>query len=85
MVDPTDWHDEFGPRTPAVASLAIESGHLRVGFDLGGETASDVTVAVYRDGSKRSQPLNTRKTTEGGDAKPETPASRTRSTRRPGG
>src|SRR5207248_9080314 len=26
-------------------------------------------VAIYRDGSKRSQPLNTRKTSEGGDAK----------------
>src|SRR5438445_6428685 len=24
-------------------------------------------VAIYRDGSKRSQPLNTRKTTEGGE------------------
>ena len=24
-------------------------------------------VAIYRDGSKRSQPLNTKKTSEGGD------------------
>jgi ribonucleoside-diphosphate reductase alpha chain len=24
-------------------------------------------VAIYRDGSKRSQPLNTKRTTEGGD------------------
>ncbi|MEK7684551.1 MAG: vitamin B12-dependent ribonucleotide reductase [Verrucomicrobiota bacterium] len=28
-------------------------------------------VAIYRDGSKRSQPLNTKKTNEGGDAKAE--------------
>src|SRR5262249_22398309 len=27
-------------------------------------------VAIYRDGSKRSQPLNTKKTTEGGDKTP---------------
>lgn len=52
VVDPSDWHDVYGPRTPAIASLAPDGGHLRVQFDLAGETPSDVTVAVYRDGAR---------------------------------
>ncbi|MCI0537762.1 MAG: vitamin B12-dependent ribonucleotide reductase, partial [Verrucomicrobiales bacterium] len=35
-------------------------------------------VAIYRDGSKRSQPLNTKKTTEGGDAKTDPQTQETR-------
>lgn len=57
LVDPSDWRDEFGPRTPAVASLGVEGTSLRVAFDLGGETASDVTVAVYRDGVRIAEGL----------------------------
>ncbi len=57
IVDPTDWHDEFGPRTPAISSITVESGHLRVSFDLGGEPAADVMVAVYRDGTRIADAL----------------------------
>ena len=57
VVDSTDWHDEFGPRTPTISGLTIEGTSLRVAFDLGGEAASAVTVAVYRDGARIADAL----------------------------
>ncbi len=58
-VDPADWHDVYGPRTPAVSAITVESGHLRLAFDLGGEPSADVTVAVYRDGARIADGLTT--------------------------
>ncbi len=45
-----DYRNVFGPRTPTLTGLAIVGDRIQVGWDLGGETAGDVTVNVYRDG-----------------------------------
>lgn len=52
VVDESDWRNVFGPRTPSITGLDAEAGGLRVRFDLGGETADDVRVSVYRDGER---------------------------------
>lgn len=57
LVDEADWRNVFGPRTPAIAGLDVEAGHLRVRFDLGGEAAADVRVSVYRDGMRIASDL----------------------------
>lgn len=58
VVDPSDWRAVYGPRTPAITALSVEGGHLRVGFDLGGESADDVRVSVYRDGARIASDLD---------------------------
>ena len=50
--DPTQWRAVFGPRTPRIGALALESGRVRLAIDPGGETAADVTFAIYRDGAR---------------------------------
>lgn len=56
-IDESDYREGFGPFTPSIASIAVEAGHLRVAFDLGGEAASDVRVSVYRDGTRLARDL----------------------------
>jgi len=58
LVDDTDYRDVFGPMTPAIPGIDVEAGRLRVRFDLGGETASDVRVSVYRDGMRIATDLS---------------------------
>jgi hypothetical protein len=56
-IDEADYREGFGPRTPSISALTAESGHLRLAFDLGGESASDVRVSVYRDGVRLARDL----------------------------
>lgn len=55
--DPTDYRNVFSPRTPSIAGLDVEAGHLRVRFDRGGESAADVRISVYRDGARIADDL----------------------------
>ncbi len=57
--DPTDYRDVFAPRTPSIAGLEVEAGHLRVRFDRGSEAAADVRISVYRDGARIATDLAT--------------------------
>jgi hypothetical protein len=57
VVDPADWRRLYGPRTPRISGLALESGRVRVAIDLGGEAASDVVVSVHRDGARVAESL----------------------------
>ncbi len=57
ITDVTDWRGIFSPRTPGTASLTLAGAQVRVGIDLGGEAAADVSVAVYRDGVRVADAL----------------------------
>lgn len=57
IADVGDWRALFAPRVPSVASLTVEGARVRVGFDLGGEAAADVRIAVYRDGTRVADAL----------------------------
>lgn len=59
LITDEDYRDVFGPFTPAIAGVDVEGSHLRIRFDLGGESASDVRVAVYRDGARIADELTT--------------------------
>jgi hypothetical protein len=57
LTDVSDYRVLYAPRTPGIASLTVEGGQVRVGFDLGGEAAADVRFAVYRDGARVADAL----------------------------
>lgn len=52
-----DYRNVFGPKTPSVTGLSLVGDRVQVGWDLGGESAGDVTVNVYRDGTVIAQDL----------------------------
>lgn len=55
--DPSAWREIFAPRTPAIGSLALEGGRVRLAIGAGGEAAGDVTFAIYRDGARVAREL----------------------------
>ena len=52
-----DYQNVFGPRTPTITAIADDGGDLGLSIDLGGENPSDVTIDVYRDGTRIAQDL----------------------------
>ncbi len=57
LSDVSDYRDVFGPRTPSVDGVALDGGLLGVSIGLGGESASEVTLDVYRNGVRVAQGL----------------------------
>lgn len=53
--DVSDYRTLFAPTTPAVTSVGLSGGKVTLGLDLAGET--DVTVSVYRDGTRVAKDL----------------------------
>lgn len=51
QADIADYRNLFGPSTPAVTSLTEAGGVLTVHFNAQGESTSDITFDVYRDGA----------------------------------
>jgi hypothetical protein len=57
MADTADWQALYGPRTPAITGITLVNDRLVLGVDLGGENPADVTLDVYRDGTRIGQGL----------------------------
>lgn len=57
VTDTSDYKKLFGPKVPAVSSVVLEAGKLRVALDRNGEAAGDVTFSVYRDGQRVAENL----------------------------
>lgn len=45
-----DYKNLFAPRSPAITSVELSSGNVRVAWDAAGEATSEVKFNVYRDG-----------------------------------
>ena len=53
LPDISDWHQVFGPRTPAIAALApAASGRVQLRLDVAGEDRAALDVVVMRDGQR---------------------------------
>jgi hypothetical protein len=52
-----DYRNVFGPRTPAITGLSIQSDRVNVSWDAAGEAPADVTFNVYRDGALIAEDL----------------------------
>jgi len=57
ITDVSDYRAIFAPRTPAVTTVALAGNKLALSLDLAGESASDVTVSLYRDGVRVAKDL----------------------------
>jgi len=51
-----DYKNVFGPRTPSISGVAITNDRVQVNFTVA-ENAADVTLNVYRDGTRIAQDL----------------------------
>ena len=49
--DIADYRNLFGPHTPSITNIGLDSDRVRIEIDNGGETPSDIELAVYRDGA----------------------------------
>jgi hypothetical protein len=45
-----DYQNVFGPRTPTINSIGLDTGLVTLSIDAGGEAVADVSFDVYRDG-----------------------------------
>ncbi|MBX3207480.1 MAG: hypothetical protein KF764_20700 [Labilithrix sp.] len=73
--DTSDYRTIFAPRTPSVAGIDVSGGKLRVTADFSGESATEITWSVYRDGVRVASGLGANTTTwtdaaTNGDASP---------------
>jgi hypothetical protein len=50
--DVSDYRTLFAPRTPSVTSVALSGGKIAVTADFAGESPSEITWSVYRDGAR---------------------------------
>lgn len=50
IADVTDYRTIFAPRTPRITSVGSSGGKLTVSADFAGESSSEITWSVYRDG-----------------------------------
>jgi len=53
-----DYRNLFGPRPPKIINVSVSGGKLRVTFNSGGQSTSDITIAVYRDGKRVAKGLS---------------------------
>ncbi|MGC4118765.1 MAG: hypothetical protein QM765_30235 [Myxococcales bacterium] len=49
-VDPSDYRRLYGPKTPELTGIAADAGLVKLTFNTGTESASDVSFDVFRDG-----------------------------------
>lgn len=74
--DVSDYRSIFAPTTPVVSAVTLSGGNkVSLALDIAGEPAGDVTVSVYRDGTRVAQNLPGTTTswedaTTNGDASP---------------
>jgi hypothetical protein len=55
--DIADYQNVFGPKTPTVSAVALDSDRLGLTIDIGAEAAADVAINVYRDGARIASDL----------------------------
>lgn len=51
-VSASDWRDVFGPRTPSIVGVSEVGGRLELELSIEGDSASDVSMHIYRDGQR---------------------------------
>ncbi|MBN9162418.1 MAG: hypothetical protein J0I07_15765 [Myxococcales bacterium] len=73
--DVSDYRVLFAPRTPRITGLGVSGGKLTVSADFAGESSSEITWSVYRDGTRVASGLSANVTTwtdasTSGDASP---------------
>lgn len=54
----TDYKNLFAPKSPRVTSVVASGANLQVTWDPNGETASEITFDVYRDGARVASDLS---------------------------
>jgi glycogen debranching enzyme len=52
ITDTSNYRVLFAPRTPAITSVALTGDKITLAIDRAGEASQDVTIAVYRDGTR---------------------------------
>ena len=53
-----DYRNVFGPHTPIISGVSVDTDRLRVSFSAPGENASDIAFNVYRDGQQVASDLS---------------------------